>query len=83
VTPRGVLSTPHPPPLPHPPIPPSPTLPHPPTPPSPTIAPHNPQERAHLSLAGIEREAINHSRLRHPHIIRFREVFFSERYFNM
>jgi hypothetical protein len=42
-----------------------------------------PQERAYLSLADIEHEALNHSSLRHPHVIQFREVFLSQNHFNM
>jgi hypothetical protein len=34
-------------------------------------------------MADIEREAINHSRLRHPHVIQFREVFLTQHHFNM
>ena len=39
-------------------------------------------EREHLTRF-VESEILNHSRLRHPHIVQFREVFLSERYINI
>jgi serine/threonine-protein kinase SRK2 len=39
-------------------------------------------EREHLTRF-VEGEILNHSRLRHPHIISFREVFLSDRHINI
>lgn len=35
-------------------------------------------ERAHLVLRYVESELINHSQLRHPHVVQFREVFLTD-----
>eukprot|EP00878_Enallax_costatus_P040623 GHUV01046947.1.p1 GENE.GHUV01046947.1~~GHUV01046947.1.p1 ORF type:complete len:124 (+),score=8.60 GHUV01046947.1:591-962(+) len=39
-------------------------------------------ERAYLQL-NVESEIINHSQLRHPHVVQFREVFLSPHHINI
>lgn len=35
-------------------------------------------ERPHLVLRYVESELVNHSQLRHPHVVQFREVFLTD-----
>lgn len=37
-------------------------------------------ERPHLVLRYVESELVNHSQLRHPHVVQFREVFLTEQH---
>ena len=37
-------------------------------------------ERPHLVLRYVESELINHSQLRHPHVVQFREVFLTDQH---
>lgn len=37
-------------------------------------------ERAHLVLRYVESELVNHSQLRHPHVVQFREVFLTDQH---
>jgi hypothetical protein len=50
-------------------------------------SPHSPtptsQEREFLQGRYVESEILNHSILRHPHVVQFREVFLSPRHINM
>jgi hypothetical protein len=37
-------------------------------------------DRPHLVLRYVESELVNHSQLRHPHVVQFREVFLTEQH---